>query len=60
MRLSGGGGSKFLPNSIREKFGEGVRKVVVDPLDLMCTYYPEEDLARAGFLAKIFRSQYFL
>lgn len=39
-------GSRLVPESIRREFGEGVRKVVVNPFDLVYTYYPEEDLAR--------------
>ena len=39
-------GSKVVPDSIREGFGEGVRKVVVSPFDLIYTYYPSDDLAR--------------
>ena len=39
-------GSKLVPESIRREFGEGVRKVVVGPFDLVYTYYPREGLAR--------------
>ena len=39
-------GSKVVPDSIREAFGEGVRKVVVNPFDLVYTYYPGDDLVR--------------
>ena len=39
-------GSNLVPDSIREEFGEGVRKVVVDPFDLVYTHYPEEGLVR--------------
>ena len=39
-------GSRVVPDSIREGFGEGVRKVVVSPFDLIYTYYPDEDLVR--------------
>ncbi len=39
-------GSRVVPDSIREDFGEGVRKVVVNPFDLVYTYYPDEDLVR--------------
>ena len=39
-------GSKVVPDSIREDFGEGVRKVVASPFDLVYTYYPSDDLAR--------------
>ena len=43
-------GSKVVPDSIREDFGEGVRKVVVSPFDLIYTYYPSDDLARTEAL----------
>ena len=39
-------GSRVVPDSIRRDFGEGVRKVVVGPFDLVYTYYPAEDLVR--------------
>ena len=39
-------GSRVVPGSIRDRFGEGVRKVVVSPFCLVYTYYPDEDLAR--------------
>jgi hypothetical protein len=39
-------GSKVVPDSIREDFGGGVRKVVVSPFDLVYTYYPSDDLVR--------------
>ena len=39
-------GSKVVPDSIREEFGMGVRKVVVNPFDLVYTYYPDDDLVR--------------
>ena len=37
-------GSSNIPQSIREQFGDGVRKVAVNPFDLIYTYYPEQDL----------------
>ena len=43
-------GSKVVPDSIREGFGEGVRKVVVSPFDLVYTHYPDEDLVRVEAL----------
>ena len=43
-------GSRLVPDSIRRDFGEGVRKVVVDPFDLIYTYYPDEDLVRVEAL----------
>jgi hypothetical protein len=39
-------GSRLVPESIRLEFGEGVRKVVVNPFDLVYTCYPEENLVR--------------
>ena len=39
-------GSPLMPDSIKARFGDGVRKVVVKPLDLIYTHYPEEGLAR--------------
>ena len=45
-------GSKVVPDSIREDFGEGVRKVVVSPFDLIYTYYPSDDLARIEALVR--------
>ena len=39
-------GSKVVPDSIRRDFGMGVRKVIVNPFDLVYTYYPDEDLVR--------------
>lgn len=43
-------GSRVVPDSIREDFGEGVRKVVVGPFDLVYTYYSDEDLVRVEAL----------
>ena len=43
-------GSRVVPDSIREEFGEGVRKVVVNPFDLVYTYYPEADMVRVEAL----------
>lgn len=43
-------GSRVVPDSIREDFGEGVRKVVVNPFDLVYTYYPDDDLVRVEAL----------
>lgn len=37
-------GSSNIPASIKEEFGDGVRKVAANPLDLAYTFYPEEDL----------------
>lgn len=39
-------GSSNLPASIKARFGEGVRKVAVNPFDLIYTYYPKDDLVR--------------
>jgi len=43
-------GSRVVPDSIRRDFGEGVRKVVVGPFDLVYTYYPDDGLARVEAL----------
>ncbi|WP_165253629.1 sirohydrochlorin cobaltochelatase [Adlercreutzia sp. ZJ304] len=39
-------GSANIPMSIREEFGDGVRKVANNPFDLVYTFYPELDLIR--------------
>ncbi len=39
-------GSKDVPASIHVRFGDGVRKVAVNPFDLVYTYYPQDDLVR--------------
>ncbi len=46
IEMFGEFGSKSIPDSIRQKFGEGVRKVALNPFDLVYTYYPSRDLAR--------------
>lgn len=46
IELFGEFGSPNIPESIKEEFGEGVRKVAVNPFDLVYTFYPEEDLCR--------------
>ena len=43
-------GSPLTPRSVKERFGDEVRKVVVRPLDLIYTYYPEQDLVRVEAL----------
>lgn len=43
-------GSSMVPASIKEEFGEGVRKVAVNPFDLVYTLYPEQDLVRVEAL----------
>ena len=43
-------GSLNIPDSIVEQFGGGVRKVAVNPFDLIYTYYPEQDLVRVEAL----------
>lgn len=37
-------GSRILPESVVRRFGREVRKVVVDPFDIIYRYFPEEDL----------------
>lgn len=43
-------GSRNVPASIRDRFGNGVRKVAVTPFDLVYTYYPQKDLVRVEAL----------
>jgi hypothetical protein len=43
-------GSRNVPASIRDRFGNGVRKVAVAPFDLVYTYFPQEDLVRVEAL----------
>lgn len=38
-------GSKVVPQSIRAAFGDGVRKVAVNPFDLVYTFDAENDRA---------------
>ncbi len=37
-------GSRILPESVVRRFGREVRKVVIDPFDIIYRYFPEEDL----------------
>ncbi len=46
IELFGEYGSFLLPESVRQEFGEGVRKVVVGPFGLIYTLYPEKEVAR--------------
>lgn len=46
IELFGEFGSANIPASIKEEFGEGVRKVAVNPFDLVYTFHPKEDLCR--------------
>lgn len=39
-------GALLVPPSIKREFGDSVRKVAVNPFDLVYTLYPEQDLAR--------------
>ena len=43
-------GSPIMPDSIKRRFGDGVRKVVVRPYDLIYTHYPNEGVARVEAL----------
>lgn len=43
-------GSAAIPESIKEKFGPEVRKVAVNPFDLIYSYYSEQDLVRVEAL----------
>ncbi len=38
-------GSSLVPKSIKRDFGSNVRKIAVNPFDLVYTYYPESDTA---------------
>lgn len=39
-------GNADVPDSIKAEFGAGVRRVAVNPFDLVYTFYPELDLCR--------------
>lgn len=39
-------GTLLVPPSIKREFGDNVRKVAVNPFDLVYTLYSEQDLAR--------------
>lgn len=44
IELSAGFGSRRLPRSVRDLFEGDVRKVALNPFDLIYTYYEQEDL----------------
>ena len=44
VEAAGDIGSKAVPESIRSEFGEGVRKLAVNPFDLVYTYDAERDI----------------
>lgn len=46
LQLFGECGSPLVPDSIRRNYGDGVRKIAINPFDLIYTFYPEEDLVR--------------
>ena len=50
IEMFGEFGSPNIPDSIVKRFGGGVRKVAVNPFDLIYTYYPEQDLVRVEAL----------
>lgn len=50
IEMFGEFGSPNIPDSIAERFGGGIRKVAVNPFDLIYTYYPELDLVRVEAL----------
>ena len=50
IEMFGGLGSRDVPKSISERFGGGVRKVTVNPFDLVYTFYPQIDLVRVEAL----------
>ena len=39
-------GSSNIPSSIKKEFGTGVRRVAVNPFDLIYTHYPDQNLCR--------------
>lgn len=45
VEAAGDIGSKAVPESIRSEFGAGVRKLAVNPFDLVYTYDAELDIA---------------
>ena len=45
IEAAGDIGSKAVPESIRSEFGAGVRKLAVNPFDLVYTYDIERDIA---------------
>ena len=45
VEAAGDIGSKAVPESIRSEFGTGVRKLAVNPFDLVYTYDAERDIA---------------
>lgn len=45
VEAAGDIGSKAVPESIRSEFGAGVRKLAVNPFDLVYTYDAERDIA---------------
>ncbi|RVU97125.1 type II toxin-antitoxin system RelE/ParE family toxin [Coriobacteriales bacterium OH1046] len=46
IELFGEFGSPNIPDSIGLEFGEGVRKVAVNPFDLIYTFHADQDLVR--------------
>ena len=44
LECAPGMGSLILPALVRRRFGDRVRKLVVDPFDVIYLYYPERDL----------------
>ena len=50
IEVFGGLGSRDVPRSISERFGGDVRKVTVNPFDLVYTFYPQKDLVRVEAL----------
>lgn len=45
IEAAGDIGSKAVPESIRSEFGAGVRKLAVNPFDLVYTYNAKRDIA---------------
>ena len=43
-------GFPLMPDSIKKRYGDGIRKVVVRPFGLIYTHYPDKDLVRVEAL----------
>lgn len=50
IEMFGEFGSSYIPSSIKKDFGEGLRKVAVNPFDLIYTFYKDQDFVRVEAL----------
>lgn len=50
LQLFGGLGSPLVPDSIKAEFGDEIRKVAINPFDLVYSFYPDDDLVRVEAL----------